>query len=174
MEPFDDTDENRDRYSIPSDEQTITVKDSLDYKKVDVTDEIKTEAQVNVAKEDTQVQNTPVESVKKDTVEWVESTKTEVGTDDSTTAYSAIDKSTITDPSASAKLNIKGLSRFDGVNFSVSGASAMTVNDTGTLQALGVPSGGKVTWNSDSAAVSVDGSGNVKAVSEGKAKITAT
>jgi len=167
-------DSKYDRYEISTDAQKIAVKDTITYKKVDVKDEIKTEAQVNVAKEDTQVQNTPVESVKKDTVEWVESTKTEVGTDDSTTAYSAIDKSTITDPSASAKLNIKGLSRFDGVNFSVSGASAMTVNDTGTLQALGVPSGGKVTWNSDSAAVSVDGSGNVKAVSEGKAKITAT
>ena len=115
-----------------------------------------------------------MESVKKDTVEWVESTKTEVGTDDSTTAYSAIDKSTITDPSASARLNIKGLSRFDGVNFSVSGTSAMTVNDEQTLTALGIPSGGMVAWSSDNnSVVSVDGNGKVKAVSEGTATVTA-
>ena len=166
-------DSKYDRYEISTDAQKIAVKDTITYKKVDVKDEIKTEAQVNVAKEDTQVQNTPVESVKKDTVEWVESTKTEVGTDDSTTAYSAIDKSTITDPSASAKLNIKGLSRFDGVNFSVSGASAMTVNDEQTLTVSGNQDGGTVTWSSDNSAVSVDGNGNVKAVSEGKATVTA-
>ena len=167
-------DSKYDRYEISTDAQKIAVKDTITYKKVDVKDEIKTEAQVNVAKEDTQVQNTPVESVKKDTVEWVESTKTEVGTDDSTTAYSAIDKSTITDPSASAKLNIKGLSRFDGVNFSVSGTSAMTVNDEQTLTALGIPSGGMVAWSSDNnSVVSVDGNGKVKAVSEGTATVTA-
>ena len=167
-------DSKYDRYEISTDAQKIAVKDTITYKKVDVKDEIKTEAQVNVAKEDTQVQNTPVESVKKDTVEWVESTKTEVGTDDSTTAYSAIDKSTITDPSASARLNIKGLSRFDGVNFSVSGTSAMTVNDEQTLKTSGNQDGGTVTWSSDNSAVSVDGNGNVKAVSEGKATVTAT
>ena len=163
------------RYEISADAQKIAVKDTITYKKVDVQDEIKTEAQVNVAKEDTQVQNTPVESVKKDTVEWVESTKTEVGTDDSTTAYSAIDKSTITDPSASARLNIKGLSRFDGSSFSISGTSAMTVDDEQILNPLDVPSGATIAWASDNNnVVLVDTKGKVKAVSEGKATITAT
>ena len=43
---------------------------------MDVSDEVKTEAQVNAAAEDTKVNETVVESTNKDTVEWVESTKT--------------------------------------------------------------------------------------------------
>jgi GH25 family lysozyme M1 (1,4-beta-N-acetylmuramidase)/uncharacterized protein YjdB len=121
-------DEKYSKYTISDDTQKITVKDTIVYKKVDVKDEIKTEAQVNVAKEDTQVQNTPVESANKDTVEWVESTKTEIGSDDSTTAYSAIDKSTIADPTASARLDVKGLSMFanSGASASVNAASSST------------------------------------------------
>ena len=48
------------------------------YKKVDVTDEIKKESEINVAKEDTAIAPA-VESVLQDTVEWVESTKTPAG-----------------------------------------------------------------------------------------------
>lgn len=66
-----------DAYALPSDVQTIIIKETLDYKKIDVADEVKTEAQVNVAAEDT-AQATVTESELKDTVEWVESTKTAV------------------------------------------------------------------------------------------------
>jgi uncharacterized protein YjdB/GH25 family lysozyme M1 (1,4-beta-N-acetylmuramidase) len=129
MEPFDDTDENRNRYSIPSDEQTITVKDSLDYKKVDVTDEIKTESQVNVAKEDTAKQNTTVESVNPDTVEWVESTKTEVTGDDASGVaesgedYQEVPKSDIPVPAASTT------SRRDGMVIAAPAISTMVSAD---------------------------------------------
>ena len=56
----------------------VTVKDKIEYKKVDVTDEIKKESEINVAKEDTAIAPA-VESVLQDTVEWVESTKTPAG-----------------------------------------------------------------------------------------------
>ena len=56
----------------------VTVKDKIEYKKVDVTDEIKKESEINVAKEDTAIAPA-VESVLQDTVEWVASTKTPAG-----------------------------------------------------------------------------------------------
>lgn len=70
--------ENVEGYSLPSDAQEVTVKDHIEYKKIDVADEVKKESEVNAAKEDTQVK-TQTESVLQDTVEWVESTKTPVG-----------------------------------------------------------------------------------------------
>ena len=53
----------------------VTVKDEIVYEKVDVSDEVKKESEINAAKEDTEIQ-TQVESVLTDTVEWVESTCT--------------------------------------------------------------------------------------------------
>ncbi|MBQ0028647.1 MAG: hypothetical protein KBS96_08620 [Lachnospiraceae bacterium] len=67
----------RDSYSLPTDIQTIVIKENLDYKKIDVSDEIKTEAQVNAAAEDT-AQATVTEGALTDTVAWVESTKTPI------------------------------------------------------------------------------------------------
>ena len=58
----------------------VTVKDKIEYKKVDVTDEIKKESEINVAKEDTAIAPA-VESVLQDTVEWVESPKHRQETD---------------------------------------------------------------------------------------------
>ena len=88
------SDEDYKEYVISSEPQQVTVKDKIEYKKVDVVDEIKTEAEVNVAVEDTKVQETVVESVNTDTVAFVESTKTE--NDDGT--YKEVNKATITDP----------------------------------------------------------------------------
>lgn len=65
-----------DNYSAPADVTGIKVTDKIEYKKIDVADEVKTEAEVNVAAEDTAKQDTVVESQLVDTVEWVESTKT--------------------------------------------------------------------------------------------------
>lgn len=80
-------------------EGAVTVKASPDYKKVDVSDEVKTESEINAAKEDTQVA-LPEESTLKDTVEWVESTKTPIG--DSKESYEEVKKADIPDPGASA------------------------------------------------------------------------
>ncbi len=83
-------------YRLPSSSTSVTVTDTITYKKVDVADEVKTEAEVNVAAEDTAVQDTVVESTLKDTVEWVESTKTPVG--DAKDGYEQVPKTNIPDP----------------------------------------------------------------------------
>lgn len=82
----------------------ITVRDTIEYKKIDVTDEVKKESEINAAKEDTAVAP-PVESVVTDTVEWVESTKTPLQGSGSVT-YEEIKKSDIPDPSSSALLDM--------------------------------------------------------------------
>jgi len=83
---------------------TVKVKDKIEYKKIDVKDEIKTESEVNVAKEDTAIQEAETAPALKDTVEWVESTKKAIGSDDSDGSgeYQKIDKDDITDPSTTA------------------------------------------------------------------------
>lgn len=67
-------------YSAPAD-ITATVKAKIDYKAIDVTDEIKKESEINAAKEDANTNgNSGAGSAEKlsDTVEYVESSKTEV------------------------------------------------------------------------------------------------
>ncbi len=83
-------------YQIDSVTQKVEVKSQIEYRKVDVADEVKTEAEVNVAKEDTAVavQDTVTESVLTDTVEFVTSTVT----DAENGTYSEIAKSSIPDP----------------------------------------------------------------------------
>ena len=90
--------EGYDRYSISTTSESVTVKDTIEYKKVDVSDEVKTEAEVNVAIEDTKKEETVVESQLTDTVEWVESTKKE-----SNSSYTEVKKGDIPDPATLAK-----------------------------------------------------------------------
>jgi len=93
-----------DKYKINTDSQSVTVKESPDYKKIDVSDEVKTEKQVNAAVEDT-AQAVQVESALTDTVEWVESTRTANG---SVTKYIKVSKDDIEVPagvSSSALIN---------------------------------------------------------------------
>ena len=85
-----------DGYEFGSDTQSITVKETLEYKKIDVSDEIKKESQVNAAVEDTAMKE-QVEAALTDTVEWVESTKTATG---STTKYTPVSASEIAKPTA--------------------------------------------------------------------------
>lgn len=87
--------EGYEKYRLPAQEETIKVTDTISYKKVEVADEIKTEAEVNAAAEDTAQQNTAVESTLQDTVEWVESTKTEENADSN---YEEIKRESVPDP----------------------------------------------------------------------------
>lgn len=67
-------------YSAP-DDITAEVKANIEYKVVDVTDEIKKESEINVAKEDSNTtgnSDAGTATVLTDTVEFVESTKTEI------------------------------------------------------------------------------------------------
>lgn len=83
--------------------QTINIKDQIEYTKIDVEEEVKTESEVNAAVEDTAQENV-VEAELTDTVEWVASTKTEV---DSETSYEKVDKKTIANPLDSAKAFVR-------------------------------------------------------------------
>lgn len=102
------------KYKFLKDPVSIAVKDVIEYKKVDITNEIKKESEVNVAKEDTAKNDTVVESSNKDTVEWVESTKTLIegtGNGDTNVTYKPVEKTDISDPSKTAFLNVKLLSK---------------------------------------------------------------
>ena len=94
IKPFTGTDYAE--YKLPDKASSVEVTDKIAYKKVDVADEVKSEAEVNVAAEDTAQQNTVVESVLTDTVEWVESTKTPIGEGED--SYEEVSKSKIPDP----------------------------------------------------------------------------
>lgn len=87
--------------------QSVSVKTQLDYKKVDVKNEIKNSSQVDKS-EDAAANETEVESVLKDTVAYVMSSKTA-----SSNGFGAIDKSKITDPmKALEKKNEASIGRF--------------------------------------------------------------
>lgn len=89
------TQEKYKNYSLPVGNQRVEVKKDIVYAKVEIKNEIKSEAEVDVKKEDTQVKDTAVESTLTDTVAWVESTTTLV-------SYREVLKDTITDPATIA------------------------------------------------------------------------
>lgn len=60
-------------YKLKKSSITVTVKDNIEYKKVDVADEIKKESQINTAVEDTAINNVPVENTLTDTLPLLES-----------------------------------------------------------------------------------------------------
>lgn len=83
------------KYKISTIAQSAKVKENLDYEKVDVSDEIKNESEIDASKEDTAKNDVEEESRLQDTVEWVESTKTPIGD-----SYQEVNKNTIEDPAA--------------------------------------------------------------------------
>ncbi len=92
------TDSKYKDYLLPAGTQSIEVKKDIAYEKVDVKNEIKSESQVNVAKEDTKKKETVVESALEDTTKWLESTVTD-------NTYIEIMKNTIPDPNTLAGAN---------------------------------------------------------------------
>ena len=85
------SDEKYKEYTLPAGTQKVEVKKDIAYKKVDVSNEIKKESEINAAKEDTKKNETVVESVLQDTVQWVASTST-------ANTYKEVSKDTITNP----------------------------------------------------------------------------
>lgn len=81
---------------------SVEIKDKIEYKKVDIADEVKTEAEVNAAAEDTGKKNKSQESSLKDTVGWVASSKTATDTgktsSESEAGYEEVSKDQIPDP----------------------------------------------------------------------------
>lgn len=163
--------EGYEEYDISTEAQKITVKDKIEYKKVDVSDEIKSEAEVNAAAEDTKKQET-IESENKDTVAFVESTKTEIGEG----GYKEISKATITDPATVAKA--PRLTSFLKLsNIATNTVSLKKGESTIVTTSL---SGDFITWISDSESVAtVDGAqtGNtnsIMAIGAGTTTVTAS
>ncbi len=91
-------------YKLEIKTQSLTVKDQVEMKAVDVSNEVKKESQVNAAKEDTAVK-TEVESQLQDTVEWVDSNQN--SSDGGIFEYKEIDKKDIVDPSQSAMIGLR-------------------------------------------------------------------
>lgn len=170
--------EERKEYSFSTEPQKVTVKDEIEYKKVDVEDEIKSEAEVNAAVEDTKVQQTEVESTNKDTVAFVESTRTEIEGG----SYKEISKATITDPSTTAK--VFRLDSFMRLSAVATTAQAPTVYLSSSSEEIAVGKTVQLTatitdgipiWeSSDPAIASVDSNGLVEGEGPGTATITVT
>ncbi|MCR4584243.1 MAG: hypothetical protein K5686_00830 [Lachnospiraceae bacterium] len=89
--------------TIGSTSSTVTIKEHIEYKKIDIVEEVKTEKEVNVAVEDTAGGNEEAEGgaepepevSDQDTVEWVESTRTEV---EGSGGYEKVEREKITEP----------------------------------------------------------------------------
>ncbi len=177
-------------YVMPADVKGVKVTDTIAYKKVDVADEVKTEAEVNVAQEDTAVQDTAIESQLKDTVEWVESTKTLIS--GSEEGWTEVPKNQIAPPSQTGRLrNNRSSSALMASSYrynmpvyltqpdeiTASGGGTVNVNESIPVSVSGV-SDSDVAWIAgDSAIATLSGSGtsvSVTGVSAGSYTLTAT
>ncbi len=177
---FDAIVTSTDKYSFPTVAQQVTVKDKVEYVVInDVQDEVKTEKQVNVAVEDTEKNVAAVEAeVLKDTVEWVESTKTPVSGSES---YLLVDKNTIADPSQVSKAAARML--FDTLNVSLDPTSA-TLSVGSAIDLKGTEFTNKTEgdieyqytteWKSSNDGVATVSGGKVTAKAVGTADITYT
>ena len=167
------------RYLLDTSTQKVTVKKDIAYEKVDVSDEIKDESEIDASKEDTELGNT-VESVLTDTVVWVP-TKKEAGGKD----YVEVKKADIVAPTATTR--VLGLdSRYVMMMIAQEGGeltTTVTLSETAATIEVGkskvltatVNDGSAITWtSSDPNVATVDGSGNVSGVAAGTANITAT
>lgn len=159
-------------YILPTGTQTVEVKKDIAYKKIDVTNEIKKESEINAAKEDTKKNETVVESKLEDTVTWVESTAT-------ANTYVEVAKSSIPDP-----LTLVSTGAFMRMaltaGISESGRT-VAAGDTFTLSASFTGDGmtaGNIQWfSSDTSVASVAGNGTsatVTALKAGTATISYT
>ncbi len=176
---FDAIITSTEKYTFPSIAQQVTVKDKVEYVVVNVQDEVKTEKQINVAAEDTEKNDAAVEAeVLKDTVEWVESTKTPVS---GTESYLLVDQNTIADPSQTSRAAVRML--FDTINVSLD-KSEVTLSVGAAIELKGTSFENSkegdteyqytAEWkSSDEEVVSVSG-GKVTAKAAGTAVITYT
>lgn len=155
-------------YIISTNSKKVEVKDKVEYKKVDVSDEIKNESEIDASVEDTAKNEVAVESELKDTVSWVDSSQA--------VTYTEVKKNQIKDPAtASVGTSFKRLS---GETVTLTGGSSVNVG--GTLTLTPQKSGGEGSWTLDSgtwkssntAIAAVSNDGTVTGVAAGKATIT--
>ena len=166
------------QYKLPASASSVKVTDTIAYKKVDVADEVKTEAEINAAIEDTAAQNTAIESALTDTVEWVESTKTPIG--DGAEVYEEVPKSNVPDPwtlgSAYRKLVEEETGEYENISVSLNSES-LTLNKGESAKLEVAVSGSSdrytVEWSSRDSAIATVSEGTVKAVGVGSTIVTA-
>ncbi|MDD5797115.1 MAG: GH25 family lysozyme [Clostridiaceae bacterium] len=141
--------ENAGSYAVEKGTMQVTVKDKIEYKKVDVKDEIKTEAQINTAVEDTAKKDVPQESTLKDTVPLLES---KVST--SKVSRADVDVSNFSKASASSKMVSVTLTKSAGTT-----TTEPTTPTTPTEPGNGDNSGGTTDTGKDNTNGSGDSSG---------------
>ncbi|SCY33491.1 GH25 family lysozyme [Butyrivibrio sp. INlla14] len=123
--------EGYENYKLEIKTKTVTVKDTVEMKAVDVSNEVKKESQVNAAKEDTAVK-TEVESKLEDTVEWVESTQTAVGeSSDGNFTYEEVKKDDIPNPSSTSMVGTRKWMFLGFARGKASTGSSSTVENPG-------------------------------------------
>ena len=165
------TDEKYKDYILPVARESVEVKAELDYKKVDVSNEIKSESEIDASLEDTKINEIAVESTLQDTVQWVESSVT-------ATTYVEVAKSTIPDPTTLVATG--NFMRTATYTATISESSkTLRVGDSFTLTAScqGVNLS-QVTWsNSNPSVVKIEPNGasvKVTALGNGQATISFT
>lgn len=167
------TEERYSDYVLPTGNQLVEVKKEIAYKKVDVSDEVKKESEIDASVEDTKKNETVVESTLQDTVTWVESTST-------VNTYTEVLKSTIPDPLTLA-VNNKSFLRTAYTSSITPSSQNLTVGSSFTVTAKCVDGVGEInpstiTWKSSNPSVAkVEGSGKsvtVTALTAGTALIS--
>ena len=123
------SDEKYSRYALSTKAETVKVKKDIEYKQVDVDNEVKSEDEIDVSKEDTKVNETVVESTLPDTVAWVESTVT-------SGSYIEVPKSSVPDPKTLVAWTLD--KTFFRAAESVSGGDSDDNNEDNTKQELTV------------------------------------
>ena len=164
-------DEKYGDYILPESAKKVTVKKEIAYEKVEVSDEIKDESEIDAKEEDTKENETTIESTLTDTVNWVDSSKTVLDA-----VYTAVDKKNIADPLAAAKstmfmrtaeVTMNSLTLTLETGKTITGSVAVAVPEGVTFKE------GTVSYTSSDAAVAtVDAAGTVTALSAGTTTIT--
>lgn len=160
--------EKYDKYHLPAGVQKAEVKKDIAYQKIDVSDEVKTESEINVATEEQKKMEPEVESSLTDTVEWVESTAV-------TSTYIEVAKGSITDPLTLTKSGTflrtakeVTLNRTEE-DMTVGGRSLILTPEHSFEEVVSID------WKSSNNSVAeVDADGVVTAIAVGKATITCT
>ncbi len=172
------TEKRYDDYTLPIGNQLIDVKKEIVYAKGDVSDEVKSESEIDVAVEDTKKNETVVESTLQDTVAWVDSTST-------VNTYLEITKSTVPDP-VTLVTNSKNFIRTAYSASITPGSQTMAIGDSLTVVAkcnddvLGQVAFSTIQWSSSNPTVAaIEGAATgesvaVKAVGGGTALISYT
>lgn len=151
--------------TIPEQQESVEVKKDIEYKKVDVKNEIKSESEVNVSKEDTKINDTKVENKLNDTVTWVDSTSTNSN-------YVEIEKGKVPDPTTLAFSGSFQRLAYTGTINPVSKTLNVGESFTAVASSTGVTLK-NITWSSSNTEVAtVDSNGKVTAVAAGTAVIS--